>query len=161
MIELTPSTTEGADPANRSSNTVELATNSSWPGLGSKHTKTVARTKFTEAQENTVDDLSSVSMRCDDVESTEQRTANAAMWFVNLVYRPLMMKPMTACERRPMICIQFKIAFRVPNEGTYHRPLGAEIINDECTRKRSGDIEQAGKRGVSEEQPCVAVLVHT
>ena len=49
MIELTPSTTEGTDPANRSSNTVELATNSSWTGLGSKHTKTVARTKFTEA----------------------------------------------------------------------------------------------------------------
>ena len=53
---LTPSADEGSNLANGSSNTVELATNSSWTSLGRKHTEAVSRSELTEGQEDTVDD---------------------------------------------------------------------------------------------------------
>ena len=50
----TPSSSECADLANCGSGAVELASHGGGSRLGGKETKTVARTEFTKAQENTV-----------------------------------------------------------------------------------------------------------
>jgi hypothetical protein len=54
--EHTPSARECADLANCGSSTIELATHSGRSRLGGKEAKAVARTKFTKAQKDTVND---------------------------------------------------------------------------------------------------------
>lgn len=50
-----PNTSERADLAHSSSDTVELATNRSGACLCGEHTETVTRSEFAETQEDTVD----------------------------------------------------------------------------------------------------------
>ncbi len=62
--EPTPGTTEGADFADSSSNTVKLATDSRWATLRSEHAETVAWAQFTEAQEDAIHNLEDALSGC-------------------------------------------------------------------------------------------------
>ena len=61
IVVRTPSASKGTDLADGSSNTVELPTDGCRAALRREHAQAVARAKLTEAQENTVDDLYSIS----------------------------------------------------------------------------------------------------
>ena len=65
IVLRTPSTSKGTNLADGSSNTVELPTDGCRAALRREHAQAVARTELTEAQENTVDDLLSISFVLD------------------------------------------------------------------------------------------------
>ena len=69
VVVRTPSTSKSTNLADGGSNAVELPTNSRRAALRREHAQAVARAKLTEAQENTVDDLRSISLML------EKRTA--------------------------------------------------------------------------------------